>query len=97
LGQDAALSFAVICRGQEIEVRGKKAGIRRQKADDRRQKKKGIFMWERLFRPELACPACPGRACPELLVLSLSKGSKGPGEPVEGSKGSRDWNDFNGF
>jgi hypothetical protein len=25
-------------------------------------------------------PACPGRACPELLVLSLSKGSKGPGE-----------------
>jgi len=56
LGQDAALSFVVICRGQEIEVRGKKAGIRRQKADDRRQKKKGIFMWERLFRPELACP-----------------------------------------
>jgi len=75
LGQDAALSFAVICRGQEIEVRGKKAGIRRQKADDRRQKKKGIFMWERLFRPELACPACPGHS---------------PGEPVEGSKGSRD-------
>ncbi|MGB6383556.1 MAG: hypothetical protein WBG51_20490, partial [Syntrophobacteria bacterium] len=41
-----------------------------------------------------ACPACPGRACPELLVLSLSKGSKGPGEPacpepVEGSKGRR--------
>jgi len=41
LGQDAALSFVVICRGQEIEVRGKK---------------KQWLLWERLFRPELACP-----------------------------------------
>ncbi|MGB7033445.1 MAG: hypothetical protein WBF29_18540, partial [Syntrophobacteria bacterium] len=41
----------------------------------------------RAKRPEPACPACPGRACPELLVLSLSKGSKGPGEFIEWVEG----------